>query len=373
MVELRNQQTLADTLRSGLARRARALWRRWARGGPEFPAEAALDWLIAALGDSPSELRAVCRETLLDYGCADIVASWAEVVSSVEAPVASDRVLGIARKGIEGSKIKMLPSSVDLARAASHWYRRREVELAEAAFLLLEARQTPGGDFPSPPALFPDESPRDRVLTVQHYLDAAQMRVCSAFEMHGQELPHTIDPRDGRTIAVCDWMASLPPATGVADVGCGSGRFLIHLADRFPHAKLTGVDPCSALLDRLPPSVCRHRGTLLRTNLDDATVDAAFAVESLEHCLVAQRGIAELCRIVRPGGRVLVIDKRRSKQALSECEPWERWFHPHELTDWLEPFCNEIRVEPVSHSEGLGGKGLFLAASGTRLAATKMA
>ena len=63
---------------------------------------------------------------------------------------------------------------------------------------------------------------------------------------------------------------------------------------------------------------------------------------------------------------MLVIDKHRSKQALSECEPWERWFYPHELTEWLEPFCDEIRVEPVSHSEGLGGEGLFLAASGRR-------
>ncbi len=358
MVGSESKRTLTQRLRSGARRRAHSLWKRWFRRGPDFPAEAALDWLVATLGNSAVDLRAVCMETLLNYGCGDVVASWADSGCSAE-PVPET-----APATLDFSKSLTHASSVELAQGAERWYLQGEIGSGNAAFQLLEARQTLGGDFPSPSRFFPDESTGNRVLAVRHYLDAAQMRVAAAFEPGGQELPHSIDPDDGRAVAVGEWMASL---SQTADVGCGSGRFLVHLAERFPGAKLTGIDPCSALLDQLPPRVRRHPGTLLRTDGADGTFDGAFAVESLEHCLVAKRGIAELCRIVRPGGRVLVIDKNRSKQALSQCEPWERWFYPHELIEWLEPYCDEIRIEPVSHGSGPGQGDLLLAASGRLL------
>ncbi len=361
MVGSESKRTLTQRLRSGVQRRARALWKCWFQRGPDFPAEAALDWLVAALGTSAADLRVTCKETLLNYGCADVVASWAESDCSAE-PV-SETVPAT----LDFSKSLTHASSVELAQGAERWYLQGENRSANAAFQLLEARQTLGGDFPSPSRFFPAESTGNRVLAVKHYLDASQIRVAAAFEPGGRELPHSIAPEDGRAVAVGEWMALLSQTAAVADVGCGSGRFLVHLAERFPDAGLAGIDPCSALLDRLPPRVRRHRGTLLRTDVAEGAFDAAFAVESLEHCLVARRGIAELCRIVRPGGRVLVIDKHRSKQALSQCEPWERWFYPHELIEWLEPYCDEIRVETVSHGSGPGREDLFLAASGRLL------
>ena len=355
-----DKRTLTQRLQSGLARRTRALWRHCFRQGPRFPAEAALDWLIASLADSPPELLAACSETLLDYGCSDVLAGRAGLAALTSVPN------GTASASPNFHEAMRSASSVELARAAVHWYRHGELEKAETAFQILERRQGREGNLPSPVRFFPHESSRDRILAVKHYLDAAQMRVAATFEAHGQELPHVIDLHDGRMVTVREWMNKLPATASVADVGCGSGRFLIRLAEEFPQAELTGIDPCPALLDRLPPHVQRHQGTLLRTRLEEATFDGAFAVESLEHCLVAKRGIAELCRIVRPGGRVLVIDKHRSKQPLSEYEPWERWFFPNELIEWLDPFCDEIRVEIVSHSEGQGGTGLFLAAVGRR-------
>lgn len=355
-----DKRTLTQRLRSGLARRTRALWRHGFRRGPRFPAEAALDWLIANLAGSPSELLAACSETLLDYGCSDVIAATDGVAASTPVAGGTDSAPPGSHEAARSA------SSLELARAAVHWYRQGELEKAERAFHILERRQSREGNLPSPVRFFPHESSCDRILAVKYYLDASQLRVAATFEAHGQELPHVIDLHDGRMVAVREWMSKLPATASVADVGCGSGRFLIRLAEEFPQAELTGIDPCPALLDRLPPHVQRHQGTLLRTRLEEATFDGAFAVESLEHCLLAKRGIAELCRIVRPGGRVLLIDKHRSKQALSEHEPWERWFFPNELIEWLDPFCDEIRVETVSHSEGQGGTGLFLAASGRR-------
>lgn len=360
MAGTEDKRTLAQKLYSGLARRFRALWKHGLHRGPRFPAEAALDWLIPNLADSPPGLLTICSKTLLDYGCSDVIAGRAEVAASAPLPDGSGSAPPDSYKAMQSA------SSTELAAAAVHWYRQNELASANTAFRILERRQTHDGHFPSPSKFFSNESPRERILAVKHYLDASQLRVAAAFETHGDELPHTIDLEDGRMAAVREWMSKLPARASVADVGCGSGRFLIRLAEEFPQADLTGIDPCPALLDRLPPQVHRHPGTLLRTKIPDNAFDGVFAVESLEHCLVAGRGIAELCRIVRPGGWVLVIDKHRSKQALSECEPWERWFFPRELTEWLEPHCDEIRVESVSHGEGFHGKGLFLAASGRR-------
>ena len=85
------------------------------------------------------------------------------------------------------------------------------------------------------------------------------------------------------------------------------------------------------MLAGLPPDATACRGSLLQIPLPDGSFDGAFAVESLEHALLPERAVAELCRIVRPGGRVLVIDKHRARQPLSHHDPWERWFTPEEL------------------------------------------
>ena len=120
------------------------------------------------------------------------------------------------------------------------------------------------------------------------------------------------------------------------------------------------------MLTQLPPGTEAREGSILRIPAADGEFHGAFAVESLEHSLVPQRAIDEICRIVRPGGRVLVIDKHRAKQPLSEHDPWERWFLPEELTRWLSRHCDNVAVTPVSHLEGRGGRDLFLAAGGTR-------
>jgi hypothetical protein len=63
---------------------------------------------------------------------------------------------------------------------------------------------------------------------------------------------------------------------------------------------------------------------------------------------------------------VLIIDKNRARQPLSEHDPWERWLTPEELTTWLGRYCDEVTVHPVAHQEGRPGRDLFLAATGRR-------
>ncbi len=254
-----------------------------------------------------------------------------------------------------------------LAQLAALWYKLGEQCPADAALVYLQRKQRPGGEFPAIVGAWPRAASRAwDAWAAKYYLDAALLRVEVAFQACWQQFPDAIDPVDGRMEAARRWMATLPMAARVADVGCGKGRFLRHLKREFPAADFLGLDVSPAMLSFLPPGVPARKGSILRTGLADGALDGALTVETLEHCLVPRRAIAELCRIVRPGGRVLVIDKDRRKQPLSEHDPWERWVTAGELSKWLAPFCEDIEVFHVHHREGRPASDLFLAATATR-------
>ena len=112
-----------------------------------------------------------------------------------------------------------------------------------------------------------------------------------------------------------DMIAPAPGAT-ILDVGCGSGaldRMLArHLAPRTTIVA-TDVNPfllreaeALAAEDGLGETLRFQPANAESLPFADATFDAAFSVTVLEEC-DADRALAELRRVVRPGGRVGVI------------------------------------------------------------------
>jgi malonyl-CoA O-methyltransferase len=195
--------------------------------------------------------------------------------------------------------------------------------------------------------------------TAVEFVIASLAQVQAAFANAG-DLPAHIDPTDGRLQIVLDWARSLGPGAAIADVGCGPGRYLRHLHRALPEAHLVGFDLSRGNLQNLPPGVSGQIGSLLRLPAADGQFDGALCVEALEHSLLPQRAVAELCRIVRPGGTVLVIDKQQVYRALSHHQPWERWFEPQEVAAWLKPFCDAVAVGPVDHGPKGRTRNLFL-------------
>jgi len=111
------------------------------------------------------------------------------------------------------------------------------------------------------------------------------------------------------------WLAAargrlVPPATRdgavLVDIGCGGGLLAPHVAGKgYRHV---GVD--------LSPSGLRHarahgvhpvRGDVLAVPLRDGCADVVAAGEILEHVVDLRLAVAEACRLLRPGG-LLVID-----------------------------------------------------------------
>jgi len=100
----------------------------------------------------------------------------------------------------------------------------------------------------------------------------------------------------------------LPPSV-VLDAACGTGRYSQYLAGR--GHRVIGVDRSPAMLakarEMLPQSEFRE-GDLVALPLESASVDAAVCALALVHLPEIGRAVAELARVVRPGGRVIVSD-----------------------------------------------------------------
>jgi SAM-dependent methyltransferase len=107
--------------------------------------------------------------------------------------------------------------------------------------------------------------------------------------------------------------AGLPNDAVVLDAGCGTGRALPPLrAAVGPAGTLIGVDFTPEMLAMAQPRACAERAALLLADahhlpLADGSVDAVFAAGLLTHLPDALTGLAELARVTRPAGRLILF------------------------------------------------------------------
>jgi ubiquinone/menaquinone biosynthesis C-methylase UbiE len=147
----------------------------------------------------------------------------------------------------------------------------------------------------------------------------------------------------------------------VADVGCGKGRFARLIQSRFPDASVFALDLAEAMLAHVPPGIHRSAATMTALPLATASCDGAYATESLEHAVDIPAAVAELCRIVKPGGRIAIIDKNAEAWGRLQTPDWERWFGRKELERLLARHCRTVTSRPLSYWEDVEPDGLFLA------------
>lgn len=106
--------------------------------------------------------------------------------------------------------------------------------------------------------------------------------------------------------AFVEWL-SPPPGLRWVDIGCGNGAFTQQLVERCAPLAIDGVDPSEGQLafarQRLATSVAKFRqGDAMSLPYPNDTFDAAVMALVVFFIPEPSRGVAEMARVVRPGG-----------------------------------------------------------------------
>ena len=105
------------------------------------------------------------------------------------------------------------------------------------------------------------------------------------------------------------------PGDRVLDAGCGPGFYVAETLERVgPEGTVVGVDASEPML-ALAAKRCEghdnvrfEQGDVTSLPVADADFDRALSVQVLEYVADIPAALAELLRVLRPGGRVLIWD-----------------------------------------------------------------
>ncbi len=175
-----------------------------------------------------------------------------------------------------------------------------------------------------------------------------------------EHFPSTIDPRIYHVKLIREHLGPLA-GKRVLDVGCGKGRFARLFLEQEPAAEIWGLDISEEMLRFVPSGIYTRAGSMTELPFEDGFFDAAYATESLEHAVEIERAVGEMCRVVKPGGRLVIIDKNAEKWGRLETPEWERWFTRRELERMLRKHCKSVSSRYISYWEDVAPDGLFVA------------
>ena len=123
--------------------------------------------------------------------------------------------------------------------------------------------------------------------------------------------------------SLAEALLRLMPPLAMADLGAGDGSFSLLLARRA--SKVIAVDASEKMLDAGRELAARHgveniefrAGDMEELPIDTAVIDVAFFSQSLHHALHPRRALEEAARILKPGGRLVILDlaKHRFEEA----------------------------------------------------------
>lgn len=123
------------------------------------------------------------------------------------------------------------------------------------------------------------------------------------------------------TIAINDLQRMMPPTRAypeILDIGCGRGRSITLLEQRFRPLRVVGIDPDANQLREAARNTagCKCRVELLLadaavTGLPDASFDMVFCHQAFHHIVDQENAMREFYRVLKPGGVLLFAESTK--------------------------------------------------------------
>lgn len=119
---------------------------------------------------------------------------------------------------------------------------------------------------------------------------------------------------------VADFLAIGPPGSTVLDLGTGPARIPIELCVQHPDCRVLGSDAAVSMLEIAKINIAvegfehrirLHHGDSKQLDFADADFDSVISNSLLHHLPEPAVALAEIVRVVRPGGRIFVRDLMR--------------------------------------------------------------
>jgi ArsR family transcriptional regulator len=165
-------------------------------------------------------------------------------------------------------------------------------------------------------------------------------------------------------------LALLPSNWTVADLGCGTGQVTVALAEHV--AKVIGIDQSEAMLRAArkrttgQKNVALRRGDLENIPITDGCCDAALLVLVLTYVTDMPVVLGEVRRVLRRGGRLVMVDLLRHDQEDFRCRMDQQClgFDPDQLkAAFTAAGFIQATGKPLGSEPGAKGPDLLLASA----------
>lgn len=160
----------------------------------------------------------------------------------------------------------------------------------------------------------------------------------------------------------------LPSTAIIADLGCGTAQLALELAR---HVKtVIGIDNSAEMLKAAKkrasaqPNLDLRRGELTALPIDTASVDAALMILALTYIPEPAAAIAEMSRILQPGGKAILIDLLRHDRDDFRRQLGQKWpgFDTAAIEKSLaQAGLTTVTIRPIPPDQAAKGPALFIA------------
>ncbi|MBW4536387.1 MAG: class I SAM-dependent methyltransferase [Pleurocapsa minor HA4230-MV1] len=120
----------------------------------------------------------------------------------------------------------------------------------------------------------------------------------------------------------------IEPQSTILDVACGTGEFERLLLNQNPTQKITGIDISEKMLNiarekyRAYPSVKFHQASVHSLPFSSQSFDVVVSANAFHYFDRPQVALAEMKRVLKPNGKVIILD-------------WNKDYPVCRICDWL--------------------------------------